>query len=1443
MQSWILSVRPVTETGLPSVDVAVRARSDATVADLARSLGRHLAPDQQHLLLVPQDGGQLWPAGRRLSECGLRTGDLVDVGPAPASWRDRPAGTSGARAVLRVVDGPDRGARVRVAAGQATIGRGTGCTLRLSDPQVSLRHARVELGPRPVVHDEGSANGTSVAGAPATAVPVDWGTEIRLGATRVAIEKGDVTDPDLPVSVFRPPRFGDPLREDVLDVPAPPSKHRPTPFPWAILALPMVMGGAMFMRMHTAYALVYMLAWPIIGALGYWQQRRAAEKNFQEELAEWRVDLEEVLDELDSNALRQRDRMVDDFPDEETLRARAASRDPYLWARAEDRSAFLTTRFGTGPVPALLTAQLRDGGDRKERRAAVAEVGERAVLEDLPVLGDLTQHTVVALTGPPDRVDSLTRAVLLRLGFDHSPSEVSVAACLGRERRHHEAWLRWLPHTSARLGGEPPVAVGPRDSTALLEHLVSEGDGVGHTVCLVDEGAGVPRRTVEAVAQAAAGRGVHLVWLGRHASEVPAATGLLVDLDAGLVGVRDRMGTARLEAPDGASLDHAWRHARSVTAYVDEAAVLPPSTAIPSVVRLPEVSSDLEDLDSPEVVLRRWGQAGGLRAQIGKGVDGTVTIDLREDGPHGLVAGTTGSGKSELLQSLICSLALNNPPERITFLLVDYKGGAAFRECADLPHTVGYITDLTPALVSRALTSLGAEITKREELLGTYEVKDLVQLEREHPEAAPPSLLICVDEFAALTKEVPEFVDGMVNLAQRGRSLGMHLLLATQRPAGVVTGPIRANTDLRIALRVSSADDSRDVLDSPEAARISRRTPGRAWVRRTGHGTAELVQSAWTGARAPLVGVEDAVVVEPFAATTTSEAVQARHGNDVRLDPRTDLERVVRSIQEAFVLSEQVPPHRPWLPSLPSELLLHEEALRHVGTERGPGRLCLGLLDDPAAQAQPDWVVDLSAIGHLLVHGASGSGKTELLRTAALAASVGDSAATPDGEPGVAPYVYGLDFAGGGLTAIAGLPTVAAIVPESQPGRVMRLLRLLQRTATERAQALAARGCSDVDDLARHGVRLPRVYLLVDNLPALVEDLEGGGPLYREHLEHFQQVLQNGRRVGVHVIATAPGRVGVPTTLASSFGARTVLRMPTSDDYLMLGVPSKVLDIDTPAGAGLVGRRLVQVATTGGIGTPVQAERIRAIGDRVAPVVAGRGTAPVPPMPTRVTPEQLPDPQGARVPLGVDADAVAPVAPDLLAGPVLIAGRSRSGRTSALDGIEALARRGTHPPYVVRSGDPVEAAARLQAWLTGQQGAEGQQGQEGSASWALVLVDGAEGWDSRAVADLGVGDALASLRAACTQQAGRVALVATADVAAARQRGGPEGLVALARSGRRGFLLSPEWNEGDLFGVTVPTRSIEPMTGTGRGLWCEGGQMHVAQLVSAPEPELAGVAS
>ena len=297
MPTWTLSVRTAPESGLPSVDVEVHARPEATVADLAQALGRHLAPDQRRLDVVPLEGRQPWPASRPLAECGLRTGDLIDVVTAPHAWRDRPAQTTKPRAVLHVTEGPDRGQRLHVRGSSLTLGRGPHCTMRFTDSLVSQQHARIELGARPTVYDEGSANGTTVGDLPVTSPrEIDWGTSIKLGRSTVVIEAGEVVTEDPIVSVFRPPRFGDPLAEETLDVPAPPEKRRPSPLPWAMFALPVVMGFAMFMRSQTPYALVYMLAWPLVGYFGWRQQKKQAEREFQEELAEWREDVDDAAD-------------------------------------------------------------------------------------------------------------------------------------------------------------------------------------------------------------------------------------------------------------------------------------------------------------------------------------------------------------------------------------------------------------------------------------------------------------------------------------------------------------------------------------------------------------------------------------------------------------------------------------------------------------------------------------------------------------------------------------------------------------------------------------------------------------------------------------------------------------------------------------------------------------------------------------------------------------------------------------------------------------------------------------------------------------------------------------------------------------------------------------------------------------------------------------------
>ena len=296
-----------------------------------------------------------------------------------------------------------------------------------------------------------------------------------------------------------------------------------------------------------------------------------------------------------------------------------------------------------------------------------------------------------------------------------------------------------------------------------------------------------------------------------------------------------------------------------------------------SIAPIRDVSGDEEDAGLPgtcrlldvlgaeppaaEAIAAGWRASGrSTRAVIGACYDGPFGVDLCKDGPHALIAGTTGAGKSELLQTLIASLALVNRPDAMTFVLVDYKGGSAFKDCAHLPHVTGMVTDLDAHLTQRALTSLSAELTRRERILAAAGAKDIEDytalLDREahgpgqaagRPEPLP-RLVIVIDEFASLARDLPDFVAGLVGIAQRGRSLGLHLILATQRPSGVVSADIRANTNLRIALRMTDAAESADVIDAPDAAHISRATPGRGYVR-LGHASLVPFQAGRIGGR------------------------------------------------------------------------------------------------------------------------------------------------------------------------------------------------------------------------------------------------------------------------------------------------------------------------------------------------------------------------------------------------------------------------------------------------------------------------------------------------------------------------------------------------------------------------------------------------------------------
>ena len=530
-------------------------------------------------------------------------------------------------------------------------------------------------------------------------------------------------------------------------------------------------------------------------------------------------------------------------------------------------------------------------------------VAAHRLVDDVPIVVELGESGAIGVAGQQDAAAGVLAAVVVQLTGLHSPAELVVAAALTPEWAAELDWLKWLPHTSSPhspLGGnhlaasEPAVAVLMDDLEALIadreraarrareeargaiaaeRSALQAGANVGSAsaapvaydaqlpavVVIMADHASRDRARLVDLSERGADVGVFPVWVAAHGAKLPAVCRAFADLSdgdearIGLVRLGEQITTPSL---DRVSRDEAIGYARSLSRVVDANVPVDDVSDIPTSVSLVNLI-DPDLLAKPEAVVERWwandsitdrnrGQtatrrrAGRLRATIGQGTHGVMHLDLRAQGPHALVGGTTGSGKSEFLQAWVLGMAAEYSPDRVTFLFVDYKGGSAFAECVRLPHAVGLVTDLTPHLVRRALTSLRAELHHREELLHRKAAKDLLELEKRGDPDAPPALVLIIDEFAALVGEVPEFVDGVVDIAQRGRSLGIHLIMATQRPAGVIRDNLRANTNLRIALRMADESDSLDVVGEKDAAHFDPSIPGRA-IAKTGSGKARAV--------------------------------------------------------------------------------------------------------------------------------------------------------------------------------------------------------------------------------------------------------------------------------------------------------------------------------------------------------------------------------------------------------------------------------------------------------------------------------------------------------------------------------------------------------------------------------------------------------------------------
>ena len=889
-------------------DLVVRATASDRVSALVEALAVEVGdPGEQRLWCERR--GELLDGDLELGAAGIRWGDRLILGAEVCE----PTHVGGsARVELLISGGPCAGERFALGDGTHRLGRDPGADIVIADPSISRHHLDLKVGDFGVsAADAGSSNGTALGGRAlnrGSFTSLHESDELELGRTLLrfrplgAAPAHGVVQRDGHLDFNRPPRVSPPVAPFERDLPAPPSKARKGRLPLAASLVPLGAGLLLFLLLKSPVMLAVAGLSPIMALSTFISDRRGGKKSFARESAEFRAELEKALGELAQALGDEGMSRRAESPDAPVLMARLSEMAPTLWERRPTDSDFLCLRLGVADLPSESKIMIQDGGDPEIRSEAEAKLGAKSTVPSVPLALDCRGAGVVGLSGDRSTATGLARWLILQASILHSPGELVVMAALTPETFQEWSWLKWLPHLRPdRVGLQSDaIARGRMEAEDLLAEIrdlgrqrrtqVAAGVRPPQLLLLIDEDTGVDRALVSSALTDVADVGIAVLWLGRDARNLPGQTGAIIEIDSAravlsLTDVSSGQTTAEVSA-EAVAFELAERTAR-LLAPVRDISELARAGDIPKRVGL----LDLLDLLPPtaEDLERRWTDwHGDLRATVGVGADGVLSIDLRSEGPHALIAGTTGSGKSELLRTLVAAAAAAIPPNRLSFLLVDYKGGAAFAPCAALPHVVDIVSDLDEHLAERALVSLNAELKRRERILAEEGAKDLLELTRRNVDAAPPLLVIAVDEFAKLREEVPQFVDGVVDIAQRGRSLGVHMVLAAQTLRNAFTPAIRANTNLRLALRVSEESESEDMIASPLAARIpsGESSRGRAYAR-TGHGELREFQAAYISGLSD-VSQQSELQISPYDLDALS-ALDGPSGSSSDSDADSDL--------------------------------------------------------------------------------------------------------------------------------------------------------------------------------------------------------------------------------------------------------------------------------------------------------------------------------------------------------------------------------------------------------------------------------------------------------------------------------------------------------------------------------------------------------------------------
>lgn len=1001
----------------------------------------------------------------------------------------------------------------------------------------------------------------------------------------------------------RPRRPAPELPDGDLQVEAPPELPQPGGKNWQqlLMVLPMLAGGGamMMMMMSSGGAASGMgmmrgvsgglFALSMLGMV--FMNMSQGKGPSKQEMLQLRRDFLRKLSQLRRQVHKtrrdQRRGLFYRHPDPDTLWSTATS--ARLWERRSGDGDFAVVRMGLGPQQLATPIRVPPSKPVEDLEPLCTAALRRflntnAVVNDLPVAMDLRGFSKMYFRGDTEKSRGLVRAMVAQISTWHSPDELLVAVCASQENMRHWDWMKWLPHVlhpenTDALGQIRLMGNSLRELEERFGDLLSgrprfnpaSSPWDGHHVIVIMDGGNT--QGADHLATEGGVEGVTILDLSTPPPrQLEPGLLLLQHQDNGML----RMGTVDaiddIRKPDSLTLEEAEALSRRLSPLRQTFSAGGGSSADDEAAFEGNLSfTDLLDIGDPYDYNpdRAWAPRPNrdrLRVPLGVGPDGLpVDLDIKESaqdgmGPHGLMIGATGSGKSEALRTLVLALAAVHSPETLNFVLVDFKGGATFTRLDKLPHTSAVITNLSDelVLVDRMKDAIEGETLRRQELLRSAgKFASLREYEKARAAGAPiapmPSLLIICDEFSELLAAKPDFIDMFVQIGRVGRSLGVHLLLASQRlEEGKLRG-LDTHLSYRIGLRTFSAIESRAVLGVSDAYELPR-APGHGYLR---FGTEPLIRfrASYVSGVYQRSAAEKAIAaaggpqVREFTASFVAPPPKPKKEEKPKEVLEDDDEKVGDSLMDILVAKMEgkgTPAHKVWLdpldtpPTLDELLPLATTSERGFGTGRpeqqGSLAVPIALIDKPFEQRRDvQWIDMAAAAGHVAVAGGAQSGKSTMLRTVMTSLALTHT-------PKEAQF-YCLDFGGGGMSLMKDLPHVGGVYQRLDSDEVRRTAAEVFNALEAREQRFAAKGIDSMPTYRKMRADgrvtddpFGDIFLIVDGWQTLRQEFEDVEQI-------ITQIAQRGLSYGVHVMASASKWGEFRPAIRDLFGSKLELKI------------------------------------------------------------------------------------------------------------------------------------------------------------------------------------------------------------------------------------------------------------------------------------------------------------